>query len=126
MLQAYIELLKNLLEGMKSGGEAATFGQLLEAVGCGIGLILCVVLSIGVLVAICYGPVFLYKKLFVRLNNKIKELMSADKIDRPVLIALEKKKKLFIGLYIFVAITIYMPTAIPIVLFIFDKIANLF
>ena len=120
---------KNLIEKLFSAifektGEAVSFIDYLSVVGLSLLFVLMFLLVIAVLGGAVAGPIFSYRKLLASVKKKIEEFNENSDHQTYCLLKckLWTRRTLFWTMFAF----LYLPVAIPTVLYILSLIINLF
>lgn len=124
MFQNYLQLLNDLLHKICQGGNGeVTFMNYLQAVGMGILLLLIVAAIIVGILALLFIPYRGYGLFLKNINQKL-DAATKDS-DSSVILSLEKvKRRKQFAFWIFFII-VYVPVAIPTVLYVIYLLTNI-
>lgn len=124
MFQNYLQLLKDLLHKICQGGNGeVTFVNYLQAVGMGILLLLIFAAIIVGILALLFVPYKGYGLFLKNINLKLDD--AAKDSDSSVILSLEKvKRRKQFAFWIFFTI-VYVPVAIPTVLYVIYLLTNI-
>ena len=124
MFQSYFHLIKELFEKVfHSNGGEVTFLDYLSAVGMGILLLLIVIAIIAGIVGLFFFPYKGYGFFVKNIDSKLSAALENAKYDE--IISLEKTRKKRQILYWFLLIVLYVPFAIPTVLYVVYLLTNI-
>lgn len=116
MFQSYLQLVKDLFNKVFSGNQGdVTFLNYMQVVGMGILLLLMMVVIIAGIIGLFFVP---YKGYGVWVKNndaKIQELLDNNQFDQFNILSKKRKKKSILFWLCF--IVVYVPFAIPTVLY---------
>lgn len=117
MFQSYLQLLRGLFEKVfhHAGGDV-TFLDYLQAVGMGILLLLIVVVIIAGIIGLFFFPYKGYGFFVKNINQKLSEAVENGSYDE--ITSLEKSKRKRSIFYLTCLVVVYIPFAIPTVLYI--------
>lgn len=125
MFNWYKDLIEKLFSAIfEKTGEAVSFLDYLSVVGLSLLFVLMFLLVIAVLGSAVLSPIFLYRKLLASVKRKIEEFNEFS--DHNTFCTLKRKlwtrRALFWSLFTF----LYLPIAIPTVLYVLSLIIQLF
>lgn len=124
MFQSYFHLIKELFEKVfHSNGGEVTFLDYLSAVGMGILLLLIVIAIIAGIAGLFFFPYKGYGFFVKNIDSKLSAALENAKYDE--IMSLEKTRKKRQILYWFLLIVLYIPFAIPTVLYIVYLLTNI-
>ena len=127
MLQKYQEALKRLFDSVfHSGGGDVSFFDYLSSVGMGISLLLILLLIVVLVIGVGFVPAKGYKWAYRVSHDAINKELEKENTDMAVLSKLKSTARCKMALFWVGLVVVYIPFAIPTVLYILTLLAGLF
>lgn len=127
MLQKYQETLKHLLDGvLHSSSGKVTFGDYLNSVGTGIVLLLILLFIVLLVVGVFFVPTKGYKFVHKAAYQTLNEELMKEELDVALVKKLESSAKRKMALFWVGFVVLYIPFAIPTVLYILTLLTGVF